>query len=391
MGITFKRLILSKPRQSLVMLAGIVFLVLFLHLPHIKDPYHYTYWTSLLLASDTLRGNSPPTDLVQDIVGYKALINGGNLYPALSQASEYIGFEWNYPFASTHLPSTFLFAAPVAVFSWPVASAVWAWLMLLGLIFSYRLYGVPWRLSIGLAPFTLLWPPAAISLGQITVPWLFFTALAFSLRNRHEFWSGFCLGLGALLKVFPGLVLYLSILKKQWKPILGALLSGLSFLVVILILHPGALGQYINSNQTNIAINLIRCDNGSVLFTLQKSIGSTGVIIFGVLLAFFLMANLPLFQQVRIHSIDTWMFMVFMSIFLLPLAWDYSLLPTLPVVAWLFLKNRPLINVLCGLSILASSILPIVSCESSYLVTLSIVLLGLATSISTIRLKFQVN
>ena len=65
-------------------------------------------------------------DFAQDYIGARALLSQEELYPVLGPAFQRIGLEWEVGHRSTHPPSAFLLALPLASFNYPVALRCWA-------------------------------------------------------------------------------------------------------------------------------------------------------------------------------------------------------------------------------------------------------------------------
>jgi hypothetical protein len=315
-------------------------------LQRVTDTFFGTYLGTLEGASATLRGHGEQSDLIQDMVGFRALIARDNAYPfdppELGKA-EITGF------ASTHPPTAFLLVAPIAFLPWNWASAIWAWLMLGLVTWTYRLYGVPWKAAIGLTPLSLLWPPIAMSLGQLTVIWLFGLAWAYRFADQRPLSSGASVGLAAFTKLFPGLMILSFLLKKQWRALLG---FGLVWIIAILILvswYPAIILQYLSANRVTSAMVIQRPDNASLFVNSYRLWGWTGFI--AIILLFFLIAWVnrtyfvaPLLTQSAKH----WAIFSYFCVAWLPVVWIYSLTPLFPLIVWMIL-GRNLIKVTLGL------------------------------------------
>jgi hypothetical protein len=375
----------SKSRVSLengVLVAGVLVFIFILSLPRPIINNKITYQNSLEIASLALKFQANDGDIAQDMLGFRALVWRQDPYPILGPAFlQQLGINWNVPCASTHPPTAFLLAAPVAFFPWKIASGLWAYLMVIGIFASYRLYGFSWKYAVGLTPITLLWPPAALSLGQITVPILFLLALGYRLRKR-PFFCGMAIGLSFVIKFFPGLLILPFLSHKNYRAVLGFLTSvGLTGLMV-LGLNPEAFSRYLEVNKTNsIDIVLQSPFNGSIFSTLLRDIRIPGLllaVLFFVLLAFHNRSKILGDPE---HDDGTWLFLNYLSVALLPISWNYSLLPLLPLIIWLFKQGKPILVIICISGLILSSIAPYGG-ESAAGVALSVVVFG----ISQIRL-----
>jgi Glycosyltransferase family 87 len=199
---------------------GAIVLFLILFSPAARNLLPYP--SALHSAARTLKGASAPSDLAADIIGLRAMARQEDAYPILGPAAKALGLQWPVNHVSTHPPTACLLVAPVAFLPWPLAAMLWAWMMLALLAFSFRLHGLPWLLALGLTPIALLWPPVATSLGQLTIIWLWGFALGFRNRQHNHFLAGIGLGLAALTKLVPGLMIILFLSKKRWHAFRGS-------------------------------------------------------------------------------------------------------------------------------------------------------------------------
>ena len=106
-------------------------------------------------ASATLKGEGVASDLAQDIIGFQALVRHADPYPVLGPAYQKMGLDWGMQHPSTHPPMAFLLVAPIAFLPWNLASAAWAWFMLVLLVLTFRCFGTSWKAAIGLTPLVL--------------------------------------------------------------------------------------------------------------------------------------------------------------------------------------------------------------------------------------------
>jgi hypothetical protein len=317
--------------------AVVLFLILFWPAPTPFVPYLHP----LASAAATLKGAAPPSDLAQDIVGFRALIRHDNPYPMLGPAVETLGLNWPVEHVSTHPPTAFLLVAPIAMFPWPLAAMIWAWLMLGCLAIAFRLWGLPWLAALGLAPIALLWPPVATSLGQFTIIWLLGVGLAYNHERDNCFLSGLGIGLAALPKFLPGLTIVLFLSKPRRRAIAWAASVALASLAILQFLFPGSLERYAQANRLNAIAMVGRTDNASLPGAAYRLAGGWGIVAVVGFLALILWANRGALDPRRMPfpSTTLWMVVTYASVTLLPVSWIYSLTPLLPVIVFLIAKR----------------------------------------------------
>jgi hypothetical protein len=145
---------------------------------------------------DTWRGAARPTEFVQDFIGARALRQGTNPYPILGQGAEEFGLAWPIAHRSTHPPTAFLLALPLAGLPWDTATGWWMAAMAGLLALTAVALGVR-RGAWPAAVVSLLWAPAAWSLCQLTPLWLAGLVLAWRLQSR-PWLAGAAIGVASL-------------------------------------------------------------------------------------------------------------------------------------------------------------------------------------------------
>lgn len=372
--------------DNIVLIAGAVFFLWFLLLP--KPDAEWGYPDTVKYGAATLKGEIPFSDFAAMVVGFRALYNRTDPYPVLGVAFKDLGIDWPVMHGSNHPPTSYLLAAPVAFMPWSAASAVWAWLMLCLIVLSYRFYGLSWKMSLGLMPLTMLWPPASASLGQVTVVWMFGLAMAYYFRRHRPFWSGASIGLAALSKYIPGLMIVIFLVKRKWMALLGFLSVWVFSLALVSILNSAAIPRYFEENRTTTFAIMQRTDNLSPLLTGYRYGGWAGValiILFFALIVFF---NRRYFYEWKnFPSTRIWMLLAYLSVACLPIFWIYSLMPLLPVLVFLIFQRKIVTTIISLVCILIPSIY-IYGDEQSLVFVSSVVLLaGLAFVLDVLPFK----
>jgi hypothetical protein len=320
---------LSTPR-ALLGLAGPVALVVFVLLApaprHINAPGRVD---GLLSGAALLRGDGPRADVVQDVVGARALIHRSNAYPVLGPAARRIGLDWNLNAVSTHPPTAFLFALPLAWLRWRSVSAVWAWLMVSCLTVAVWALGARWSTALVVGPLLLLWPPAAWSLAQLTPIVFLGQSLAWRWSRNHVRAAGASIGLAALTKLLPGLLLVPLLWRRRWRSLVGfGGVLGVA-LLVLLALDPKSIGEYLNAGSSASRTTIARLDNAALFPHLFHRYGALGAA-FGALVVALVVLR-------RRFDWDAW---VWLSVALLPIAWVYSLVPLAGIMFALVREKR---------------------------------------------------
>jgi hypothetical protein len=343
-------------KNILVFTLGVLFFLIFLLMPVLfsKSKTSTGIGDSLSYSAATFYGMSN-TDLAQDIIGFRAMVMRENVYPNLGLAHAKLGLDFPVDAKSTHLPTTFLFVAPIAFLTWRYASMSWALLMLLGIICTFRILGFAWPRAMGYGFLSILWLPVMMSFGQLTILWLLFVAIAYTTLNKNPFASGFFIGLASLIKLFPAVMMAPFLLQKKWDAIYGFLLAVGIGITGVFLISPKAICEYMDSPQ-NIQATILRSDNSSLFNVGYRYFGMQGILIAIFLLGIFLLLNRKqLCVGERIIQEQSWMFWTFLSVTLLPVIWIYSLVPLLPIILN-FMRSKDIIVKLIGW---ASIIIPI--------------------------------
>lgn len=278
----------------------------------------------LQYAASAVRGEGPRADLAQDYIGARALRHGDDVYPVLGPKLKTIGVHWNVQDRSTHPPTAFLFALPISWLSWPVAEQVWAILMIVAIVAAVWLVMENGRAAILGGALVLLWPPAAWSVQQLTPIWLLAVALAFRWRARPTR-AGLVIGLAALTKITPLVLIVPFALERQWKAVCAATGVAAAAIATLLVWQPASLSAYVDEGRRASEGQLQRTDDAGLVVAASHAAGRLGVAAAVVMLV--AIAGAGVLRRGRDGS---WWIWPWLSVALLPIAWIYSLLPLLP-------------------------------------------------------------
>ena len=339
--------------DNIILIVGTIFLLWILLLPKPGNTA-WSYYDTLKHASTTLKGEMPFSDFAAEIVGFRGLYNKTDPYPILGPVFKDLGIEWGVMDPPSHPPTSFLFAAPVAFLPWPIASAIWAWQMLCLIALSYRFYGFSWKKALGLAPLTLLWPPTSISLGQVTIVWMFGLALGYYFRKTKPFWSGVAIGIASATKYWAGLTIIIFLLKRRWAALWGCASLWVLLLSIASALNSAAIPRYFEAAREASLRVIARTDNQSPLVTSYRHGGWLGVALIVLFFSLVVFINRRFFYEwEKYPSTRVWMLLSYFAVALLPTSYIYALMPLLPVIIFLLSEGRiaATIPALCALLI----------------------------------------
>jgi hypothetical protein len=333
--------------------------------------------SGLRTAASILQGEGTRSDFAADYVGARALLRNEDPYPVLGDAFLDVGLDWPLTIRSTHPPSVYALALPVAGFSWPTASALWAFAMLIAIGLSAWAFGAPPVIAAAVAPLALLWAPAAWSMGQVTALWLLGAAFAWRWRER-PFLAGIAIGLAGVTKLLPLVLLAPFLLRRRWAALAGAALALGAALVPVLALYPNAIGRFVEVERDAGPEQSLRDDNGALLAIAWERFGAFGVAVAVLLLL--AVAGIAVYltlteRELRLESYALWLWL---SVALLPIVWVYSLLPLAPVLIHALRASRPAAMLAATAIAIPAVVKPFRPDTAPYL-TASIVLAGLAT------------
>lgn len=322
-------------------------------------------------AAATLLGRPAWSDLPQDLIGARALLNGSDPYPILGPVAAAFGGNWSAVTSrSTHPPTAFLLVLPVANLSWPLASRVWSLLMIGAFLVSGWAYHWRWYVTVGTL---LLWPPVLVSYGQFTPLWLLGLALAWRFRTR-PFAAGVAIGFASLPKFFAAAALAPFVRKRNWGAVAGFAVTWALAISMLCVIDGRALTAYLIANRNNAAEQIGRLDNGALLPFSAHIFGPMGVAVVAALIIGIAAAA----WRSAMDDERRWLAWTWIGIALLPVAWSYSVLPLLPgLVAGLRADRGIAVRVFSALA-LASPLIGPLPPRSPRAVALCIALAGIA-------------
>jgi hypothetical protein len=204
--------------------------------------------------------------------------------------------------------------------------------MLALLAFSLRLSGLPWLVAVSITPILLIWWPTAPTLGQLVVIWLVFALLAYHFRHR-PLAAGALIGVAALTKFLPAVLLLPFVLRREWKALFGFALVWVGALLTLWLLSPAVFAQYLEANRSASPAMLWVEDNVSLIAVILRS---GHVVLLGGLAGLLLYLIWLYWPVLRANSPRGWWLTQTLAVVLLPISWHYSLIPLFPVWIGLF-------------------------------------------------------
>ncbi|MBO0729849.1 MAG: DUF2029 domain-containing protein [Acidimicrobiaceae bacterium] len=278
----------------------------------------------------TLLGYGDRSDFLVDFASAHALIHGGNAYAISAQLIHGVGPAWNLiQVADPHPPTLLTLVLPTTVLSYHVALAAWQLAMIFALIWTLYLVGVRpvYAIPLGVAiaitipgNYGIINPVPIIGLG---------VAMAYRWRDNPVL-----AGLGVALAAAPkesGLLLAVVFLLAgrirtvAWSGVWYGLAA-----VIPLAFNIHVWSHYFSAGIHAIGTQANRRDDASLLL-LGRSHGVPTVVtllIIGALAVCVAIARRDLFWPV-----------VWVMVAALPIAWNYSQLTFLPLMAWAVVRG----------------------------------------------------
>jgi hypothetical protein len=217
----------------------------------------------VLLFTRTHRGTQIFSDFTQDYFAGYALRTGQSIYTPFTQEyanvqemamgeTLYIPSDEVYNF---HPPFVSILFVPLTFLPYDVAMMGWGVVALLlygaiaALIMRELSIHLPLHWLLLLIGIALWWYPLLVHLllGQLTLPLLAcIIGCWLLLRRNHQVWAGALVGLACLIKLFPGLLFFYLLLRRQWWAIVSGIATfGIGMLITLLIVGPGDVLHYV--------------------------------------------------------------------------------------------------------------------------------------------------
>jgi hypothetical protein len=309
-------------------------------------------------AVETFQGRGPSGDFAQDYLGARRLLGGQSAYPALGPAWVEIGLPGGgADHSSTHPPSAFLFGLPFTTVPAPKVERIWAVVVLIALILSCRISGLSWAAAFALSTWGLLWPPLAWSFNQLTPIWLLGQTLAWRYQ-KLPWLVGIALGLASLTKYLPVVLLVPFVLRRGWAAVAGFTSVWVLAVGVLLWLSPAVFVEYVQVALPTSMAQTVRKDNGGLFPVADHRLGPLASVLAAVMVIAALTRAVRTSvtgPQISRHAWGLW---VWLSVALLPISWQYSLLPLAAALLEVIRTGQVIPRLLAFAATLATEVLP---------------------------------
>jgi hypothetical protein len=326
--------------------AGIVALASYLQLLPVEHwGYPWALHYRIRVVREMFNGTADLLDLRQDIAGFRRLVQNRDPYPGIDEYYEDAdlrtpkGGGWG---PSTHPPTAFLFAAPIAYLSASVREGAWVASELALIFCAFVWYGLRWPRAFGLALcLGLLWGPVAYSYHQLVIIWFAAVAFAYRYRTSAPFWSGVGIAAASLTKLAPiGIVGYYVFMRK-YRAVAAVLLVWSIAIAAVLWLEPHAFNYYLGgATRANTAVTMIRRDNNSIYTQLYLLAGIPGLVGGIAYIGALMWRNRSALFAPAASPDYSFFLYSFLTVALLPICWLYSLVPLLPVLGYFILRGN---------------------------------------------------
>ncbi len=178
----------------------------------------------LAMVQFSLMTSQATNDFCQDYLGAQRILHGISIYLPLRCFRGIMPIPTPVEYDS-HPPTSALFFVPFGFMSLASATLVWSF----GCLAAYLASGflllrvLGWRLLRGMALFvlfSLFWLPflqaqSFLNFGQLVT---FLLVAVWWLERKHQArWAGGLLGLAALLKLWPAVLIFLAVVARRWK------------------------------------------------------------------------------------------------------------------------------------------------------------------------------
>jgi hypothetical protein len=274
-----------------------------------------------------LLGKPVTTDFLIDYASANALLRGQDPY----EISENLiartdAPAWEIQIANPHPPSVLPIVLPFALLPYRAALAAWALTMAIGYFVSLRMMGLRGPSSLVATAACVLFWPGAYAIGNVVSVTAIGVAMAYRFRD-----SPWIAGLGIAWAATPkaaGLLLLIPfvITGRLRAAFAGCALFGFAS-VLPAFFFPQVWSSYWTLGTDAIASTRARPDNASIL-NLFERLGVPGSLALALLAA--------IASGAAVKSRDTFWPIVWLSVAALPIAWMYSLMAFVPLVALSF-------------------------------------------------------
>lgn len=302
----------------------------------------------LVVALTRLLGHpGDAVDFAADYASAHALVHGQDAYGISADLFKGLGIPpWPVETANTHPPTVFLLVLPFTLLHFWAASAAFALAMIFALIATLRLVGLPYRYAI----------PAGVGIGVtfpgaygiVNVVPLIGLGVALAYRYRYHPVLG---GLGVALAAVPkasGLILVLPfLLAGRIRLVLWAVGFWLAAAILPLLWQHDAWSRYATAGVAAVNANAARSDDASLLSLAHHHVGistSLAAVFVAAVAVGTALARRELFWPTVWAMVAT-----------LPIAWMYSLLTLVPLVAWALLRSGD-VRAVAVLSLFAAAV-----------------------------------
>ncbi len=213
----------------------------------------------LRLVDQVLRVSQGQTDFCQDYIAAQRILQGVAVYQPLHCWASYFLIPTALEY-DTHAPFSGVFFLPFGFLPQVAAYTLWGFCCLAAYLASgfLLLRALGWRSFRAFALFVVLstyWSPllgAETFQNLLQINTLLLVAAWYLQRKGHERWAGGFLGLAALLKIWPVVLVFYLLTRRRWRLVIA---SGLTMLLggllSLLVLGPGAYLTYLGPVRLN--------------------------------------------------------------------------------------------------------------------------------------------
>jgi hypothetical protein len=282
-------------------------------------------------AAHELLGHNHPTDFLIDYASADALRDGVDAYAISADLTARVDVPWAVSTANPHPPTLLTLVLPLTALRYDHALAVWA----LGMAVLYgctlRLVGVPlpWAI-VGAFALTFTFP-GAYGIGNPVPVIGFGGAVAWRWRTVPAI-AGIGVALAAAPKV-SGLVLLVPfVLAGRWRVAAWALAVLAVLAVVPLLFDSGVWSAYLDLGVDAARLTAARSDNAAIV---HRAVGwgvpeVASMAVLGVVAG-----------ALAVWRRDAFWPAIWLTVAALPIAWAYSALTLVPVMAFVARRRSP--------------------------------------------------